>query len=94
MPLPNTNIASNVGPQIDPKDIDYLEVQRGGLSAEEGDRTYAAFNVVPRSGFDRDRQGELVASYGQQNTTNDQLSFGSHTQRLGYFASLTANRSD
>lgn len=94
VPLPNTNIASNVGPQIDPKDIDYLEVQRGGLSAEEGDRTYAAFNVVPRSGFDRDRQGELVASYGQQNTTNDQLSVGSHTQRLGYFASITANRTD
>ena len=30
VPIPNTNIASNVGPQIDPKDIDYLEVQRGG----------------------------------------------------------------
>ena len=29
IPIPNTNIASNVGPQIDPKDIDYLEVQRG-----------------------------------------------------------------
>ena len=26
--IPNTNIASNLGPQIDPKDIDYLEVQR------------------------------------------------------------------
>src|SRR5882762_9196859 len=30
IPIPNTNIASNVGPMIDPKDIDYLEVQRGG----------------------------------------------------------------
>ena len=29
VPIPNTNIASNVGPQIDPKDIDYLEAQRG-----------------------------------------------------------------
>ncbi|HZU22864.1 MAG TPA: TonB-dependent receptor, partial [Terriglobales bacterium] len=85
---------SNVGPEIDPKDIDYLEVQRGGLSAEEGDRTYGVFNVVPRSGFDRNRQAELVASYGGQQTTNDQLSFGSHTQRLGYFASLTGYRSD
>ena len=27
VPVPNTNIASNVGPQFDPKDIDYLEVQ-------------------------------------------------------------------
>ncbi|MGA2004571.1 MAG: carboxypeptidase regulatory-like domain-containing protein, partial [Terriglobales bacterium] len=29
VPIPNTNIATNLGPQIDPKDIDYLEVQRG-----------------------------------------------------------------
>ena len=49
VPIPNTNIASNVGPQVDPKDIDYLEVQRGGYSAEGGDRTYGVFNVVPRS---------------------------------------------
>ena len=28
VPVPNTSIASNVGPQFDPKDIDYLEVQR------------------------------------------------------------------
>ena len=27
VPIPNTNIAANLGPQIDPKDIDYLEVQ-------------------------------------------------------------------
>src|SRR5215467_12015124 len=58
VPVPNTNIASNVGPQFDPKDIDYLEVQRGGYSAEYGDRTYGVFNVVTRSGFERDRQGE------------------------------------
>ncbi len=25
VPVPNTNIASNLGPVIDPKDIDYLE---------------------------------------------------------------------
>ena len=24
VPVPNTNIASNVGPQFDPKDIDYV----------------------------------------------------------------------
>ena len=33
VPIPNTNIASNVGPQIDPKDIDYLEAQRGSYDA-------------------------------------------------------------
>ena len=29
VPVPNTNIATNLGPQFDPKDIDYLEVSRG-----------------------------------------------------------------
>ncbi len=38
--IPNTNIASNIGPQIDPKDIDTLEVERGSYSADLGDRTY------------------------------------------------------
>ena len=40
VPIPNTNIASNIGPQIDPKDIDYLEAQRGGYSSAYGDRTF------------------------------------------------------
>ncbi len=47
VPIPNTNIASNVGPQIDPKDIDYLEAQRGGYSPAYGDRTYGVFNADP-----------------------------------------------
>src|SRR5205085_8183283 len=73
VPVPNTNIASNVGPQFDPKDIDYLEVQRGGYNAEDGDRTYGVFNVVTRSGFERNRQAELVASYGSYNNTDNQI---------------------
>ena len=79
VPVPNTNIADTVGPQFDPKDIDYLEVQRGGYSAEYGDRTYGIFNVVPRSGFERQREGELLFSFGNFHQTNEQLSFGSHT---------------
>jgi hypothetical protein len=47
VPVPNTNIASNLGPQIDPKDIDYMEVNRGSYGAELGDRTYGIFNIVP-----------------------------------------------
>src|ERR1051325_6228377 len=70
VPVPNTNIASNVGPQFDPKDIDYLEIQRGGYSAEYGDRAYGVLNVVPRSGFERNNQAEIVASYGSYNNTN------------------------
>jgi outer membrane receptor protein involved in Fe transport len=94
VPVPNTNIASNVGPQFDPKDIDYLEVQRGGYSAEYGDRTYGVLNVVTRSGFERDRQAELVASYGSFNRTEDQLSFGDHTDRFAYYGSISGNRTD
>jgi outer membrane cobalamin receptor len=94
VPVPNTNIADTVGPQFDPKDIDYLEVQRGSYTAEYGDRTYGVFNVVPRSGFERDRKAELLVSYGNFNQTNDQLSFGDHTKRFAYYASITGNRSD
>jgi outer membrane receptor for ferrienterochelin and colicin len=94
VPVPNTNIASNVGPQFDPKDIDYLEVQRGGFNAEYGDRTYGVFNVVTRSGFERNREAELVTSYGNPNETNDQFSFGDHNERFAYYGSISGNRTD
>jgi outer membrane receptor for ferrienterochelin and colicin len=94
IPIPNTNIASNVGPQIDPKDIDYLEVQRGGYSADYGDRTYGTFNVVPRTGWERNREMEVNTTYGTFHQTNDQINLGDHTQRLAYFASVNGNRSD
>src|SRR2546425_4709293 len=66
----------------------------GGYSAEYGDRTYAVFNVVPRTGFERNREGEIVASYGQFRQTNDQVNFGSHTTRFAYYGSFNGNRSD
>ena len=94
VPLPNTNIASNVGPQIDPKDMDYLEVQRGGYSAAYGDRTFGVFNVVPRSGFERNNEGELFTTFGTLHQTNDQVNFGSHSEKFAYFASVDGNRSD
>ena len=59
VPIPNTNIATNLAPQIDPKDIDYVEILRGSYNAEYGDRTYGEFNVLPRSGFERNNDGEL-----------------------------------
>jgi outer membrane cobalamin receptor len=92
--IPNTNIASNVGPQIDPKDIDYLEVQRGSYEASYGDRTYGVFDVVPRTGFERNNEAELATSFGNFFQTNDQVNFGSHTDRFAYFASVNGNRSD
>jgi hypothetical protein len=94
VPVPNTNIATNLGPQIDPKDIDYLEIQRGSYDAEYGDRTYGIFNIVPRSGFERDNEAELVTSFGNWFQTNDQLNFGGHTKRFAYYVSVNANRSN
>jgi outer membrane cobalamin receptor len=92
--IPNTNIASNLGPQIDPNDIDTLEAQRGSYTADFGDRTYGVFNVAPRTGFERNNEAELVASFGNFYQTNDQLNFGGHTNRFAYYASLNGNRTD
>src|SRR5438309_67950 len=94
VPVPNTNIASNIGPQFDPKDIDFLEIQRGSYDAGYGDRTYGVFNVVPRSGFERNNDAELVVSAGSFYQTNDQMSIGGHSQRFAYFVSANGNRSN
>jgi hypothetical protein len=94
VPVPNTNIASNLGAQFDPKDIDYLEVQRGSYSAAFGDRTYGVFNIAPRTGFERNNEAELILSAGNFYQTNDQFNFGSHTERFAYYASVNGNRSN
>jgi TonB dependent receptor/Carboxypeptidase regulatory-like domain/TonB-dependent Receptor Plug Domain len=94
VPVPNTNIASNLGPQFDPKDIDYMEVDRGSYSAEFGDRTYGVFNIVPRTGFERNNEAELIVSAGNFYQTNDQFNLGGHTERFAYYASVNGNRSN
>ena len=92
--IPNTKIDSNVGPQIDPKDIDQIETQRGSYAADIGDRTYGAFNVLPRNGFERDRQGEFLLFGGNFYTGEGQLSLGDHTARTAWYASATGSRSN
>ncbi len=92
--IPNTNIASNLGPQVDPKDIDTMEAQRGSYSADYGDRTYGIFNVSPRTGFERNNEAELVLSAGNFYETDDQLNFGGHTNRFAYYASVNGNRTN
>ena len=94
VPIPNTNIASNVAPQIDPRDIDTIEIDRGSYNADVGDRTYGMFNVMPRTGFETDRAGELVTTIGSFGQTDDQLSLGNHSERFAWFAALNGNRSD
>ncbi len=92
--IPNTKIASNVGPQIDPKDIDALETQRGSYAADVGDRTYGVFNVLPRNGFEGNRDGELVISGGSPYFGETQLSLGDHSSKTAWYASLTGSRSN
>ncbi len=94
IPVINTAIAQNLGPQFDPKDMDYVEVDRGSYGAEFGDRTYGVFNVVPRTGFERNNQAELTLTAGNFYQTDDALSFGSHTNRFAYYVSVNANRSN
>lgn len=94
IPVINTNIAASVAPLINPKNVESLEVERGGYSSEYGDRTYGLFNVVTPSGFEHNQQAELVTSYGSFHSTDDQVSFGSHTERFAYYGSVDANRSD
>jgi outer membrane receptor protein involved in Fe transport len=95
VPVPNTNLSSNIGRQLDPKDIENVEVSRGGYSAKYGDRTYAMVNIVPKSGFEfESRQFELTAGYGSFNQTNNQLSFGGHSPKFAYYGSVSGNRTD
>ena len=94
VPIPNTNIASNLGPQIDPKDIDTVEMQRGSYSADYGDRTYGVFNAAPRTGFERNNEAELILSAGNFYQSDDQLNFGGHTNRFAYYASVNGNRTN
>jgi hypothetical protein len=92
--IPNTKIASNVGPQIDPKDIDSLETQRGSYDSGVGDRTYGVFNVLPRNGFERNRDGELLISAGNFYTAETQVSLGDHSDTTAWYTSLTGSRSN
>jgi outer membrane receptor protein involved in Fe transport len=94
VPLPNTNIASNVGAQFNPKDISYLEAETGSYGAEYGDRTYGVFNIAPKNGFERDKQGELLFGYGNYNNTDDWLSFGDHSEKFAYYTSLSGNTTE
>ena len=92
--IPNTKIASNVGPQIDPKDIDSMETLRGSYDADDGDRTYGMFNVLPRNGFEFNRTGELMLYAGNLYTGEAQIALGNHSDKSAWYASLTGQRSN
>jgi hypothetical protein len=94
VPVPNTNMSSNVGRALDPKDIEEVEINRGGYGAQNGDRTYGQVNVLTRSGFEFNNDADLTLTYGSYNQSNDQIGFGGHTAKFAYYASVSANRTD
>jgi hypothetical protein len=92
--IPNTNIAESLGPELNPQDIQTMGVERGGYLADEGDRTYGIFNVIPKSGFGSKNQASLDVTGGNFGQTNDNFSVASHTSDFAYYASVEGNRSD
>jgi hypothetical protein len=92
--IPNTNIAENLAPEIDPQDIQTLGAERGSYAADEGDRTYGIFNVIPKSGFSSSDQADVDVTAGNFGQTNDYASAASHTGSFAYYASVEGNRSD
>ena len=74
--------------------MDQIEVQRGSYTADLGDRTYGVFNVVPRNGFERNREAELHITGGNFYTGETALSAGNHSQKAAWYASVAATRSN
>jgi len=94
VPVPNTNMSSNVGRALDPKDIDEVQINRGGYGAGNGDRTFAQVNILTRSGFDFNNEGDMTMTFGSNNQTNDQLGFGGHGKKFAWYTSIVGNRTD
>lgn len=94
VPVPNTNMSSNVGRAMDPQDIEEVQINRGGYGAQSGDRTFAQVNMFTRSGFDSDNDADVALGFGSQGQSNDQVSYGGHTKKFAHYFSLSANRTD
>src|ERR1700677_4067543 len=92
--IPNTNIAENLGPALNPQDVETLGIERGSYLADEGDRTYGIFNVIPKSGFSRNNQAELDFTAGNFGQTDDYVGIASQTSDFAYYAVVEGNRSN
>jgi outer membrane receptor protein involved in Fe transport len=92
--IPNTNIAESLGPEVNPEDIQTIGTERGSYGADEGDRTYGIFNVIPNTGFGVQNEAVADLTAGNFGQTDDYLSAASHTSDFAYYASLEGNRSD
>ena len=93
--IPNTKIASNVGPQIDPKDIDSLETAARQLRRRPGrphlrnvQRAAAQWiRVQPRT-------ASCCSLAAISYTGEAQLAFGDHSEKTAWYASATGSRSN
>ena len=52
------------------------------------------FNVLPRNGFEFNRDGELLLYGGNLDTGEAQLSLGDHSEKTAWYASATGSRSN
>ncbi|MEI9967087.1 MAG: hypothetical protein WDM87_00080 [Terracidiphilus sp.] len=92
--IPNTKIAIECRAADRPQDIDSMETQRGSYDAEQGDRTYGMFNVLPRNGFEFNRNGEVMFYAGNLDTGEAQVALGDHSEKSAWYASTTGSRSN
>jgi len=74
VPVPNTNIAANVGAQFDPKDIDVVEIPARRLLRRVRRPAPMARSTSFAFGFERDRERNSLATYGSHHSTDSQLS--------------------
>lgn len=71
------------------------EYQQNSSSNADGEFEFTAVPVgeyrvkVTHKGF-----APVVTTFGNSSQTNDQLSFGSHTEKFAYYVGLNGNRSD
>ena len=92
--IPNTKIASNVGPQIDPKDIDYARNPARQLHRRRRRPHLRRLRRRPAQRLRARPRGRARPLRRQLYSGEAQLSLGDHTERTAWYASLNANRSN
>ncbi len=92
VPIPSSNGGVDAGTPFSLNDVSSLEAQRGSYSAEFGDRTYGIFGILPRTGFDATREGEISLIYGNFNLSDNFISFGDHNKKAAYYVSAHGMR--
>ena len=90
--IPNTKIASNVGPQIDPKDIDSLE-RSGAVTRPTWETARTASSTCCRA-TDLSSIAKASLSSTQAISPGGAVSLGDHSEKSAWYTSLTGYRSN